>query len=70
MLKQCEDTEQIMVVNNREDLANKERLYISLIKGYLPDLTTIKEKTKEVVKGTGATSVKDMKKVLEGKCHP
>jgi uncharacterized protein YqeY len=65
MLKSSEDTEKVMKSHNRQDLVEKEQISINVIKSYLPDLVPIKEKTAQVVKESGATSVKDMKKVME-----
>lgn len=67
MAKQRRDSLEIYQKENREDLAVKEREELEVIERYLPaqmDDATLELKVKEVIAQTGATSMKDMGKVM------
>ena len=68
LIKQRKEAAEQFEKGNRQDLAQKERLEISIIEGYLPaalssgDLATV---VQTVVKETGASSLKDMGQVMK-----
>ena len=68
LIKQRKEAVEQFEKGNRQDLAQKERLEISIIEGYLPaalssgDLATV---VQTVVKETGASSLKDMGQVMK-----
>lgn len=67
LIKQRKDSLEIFEKQNREDLAVKEREEIEVISKYLPVQLSIEEleqKIKEIVEQTGASSMKDMGKVM------
>lgn len=67
LIKQRKDSLEIYEKQNREDLAVKEREEIEVISKYLPVQLSTEElelKIKEIVEQTGATSMKDMGKVM------
>lgn len=67
LLKQRKDSLEIYVKQNREDLAVIEREEIAVIEKYLPQALSseeIEENIKQIIKETGAESMKDMGKVM------
>ena len=67
LIKQRKDSLEIFEKQNREDLAVKEREEIEVISKYLPEqmsLEELEQKIKEIVEQTGASSMKDMGKVM------
>lgn len=68
LIKQRKEAAEQFEKGNRQDLAQKERLEISIIEGYLPaalsseDLATV---VQTVIKETGASSLKDMGQVMK-----
>lgn len=67
MLKQREESRDIYLQNGREDLAKVESEDIAVIKEFLPKQLTAEELEaiiKEVIAEVGATSAKDMGKVM------
>jgi uncharacterized protein YqeY len=67
LVKQRKDSEQIYLKEGREDLAAKEAEEIEVIQRYLPEQMSDEELEKEVkaiVEEVGATSMKDMGKVM------
>lgn len=67
LIKQRKDSLEIFEKQNREDLAIKEREEIEVISKYLPEqlsLEELEQKIKEIVTQTGASSMKDMGKVM------
>jgi len=67
LLKQRKDSLEIYVKQNREDLAVIEREEIAVIEKYLPQALRndeIEENIKQIIKETGAESMKDMGKVM------
>ena len=67
MIKQRKDSAQIYVDQGREDLAKVEQEEIAVIEKYLPEQMSAAE-LEEIIKGivaqTGASSMKDMGKVM------
>jgi len=66
-LKQREDAKVQFADAGREDLVDKENVEIAIIKAYLPeplDDTELEATLKEVITTVGATSMKDMGKVM------
>ncbi len=66
-LKQREDAKTQFADAGREDLVEKEKVEIAIIKAYLPepmDDAELETVLKEVVASTGAQSMKDMGKVM------
>ena len=66
-LKQREDAKVQFTDAGREDLVDKENVEIAIIKAYLPeplDDTELEATLKEVITTVGATSMKDMGKVM------
>lgn len=67
LVKQRKDSQQIYLKEGREDLAAKEAEEIEVIQRYLPEQMSDEELEKEVkaiVEEVGATSMKDMGKVM------
>lgn len=68
MCKEREETAEIYLANGRNDLANKELDEKKIISEYLPKQAT-KEEVESIVKSiiceVGATSIKDMGKVMK-----
>ena len=67
LIKQRKDSLEIYEKQNREDLAVKEREEISVIGKYLPEQMSIEEletALKEIISQTGASSMKDMGKIM------
>ncbi len=67
LLKQRQDSFDIYTKQNREDLANTEKEEIDVLMRYLPkQLTTdeLKEEIQSIIQQTGATSMKEMGKVI------
>ena len=67
MIKQRNESIKIYVQGNRQDLADKEQSEIDVIMRFLPKQFTAEETEnaiKSVIAATGATSVKDMGKVM------
>jgi len=66
-LKQREDAKTQFADAGREDLVAKEEAEIALVKSYLPEPMSdeeLEEILKEIIAATGATSMKDMGKVM------
>jgi len=66
-LKQREDAKVQFKDAGREDLVEKENVEIAIIQAYLPepmDDTELKDTLKEVIATVGATSMKEMGKVM------
>jgi len=67
LVKQRRESADIYAAAGREDLASKERFEASIIEKYLPRQLSeeeITEKIKQIIAQTGATSIKDMGKVM------
>ncbi|MBK3516454.1 GatB/YqeY domain-containing protein [Carboxylicivirga marina] len=67
MVKQRKDAAELFKSQNREDLAEKELAEIEAINVYLPKQLTQKELTpivKEIIEKVGASSMKEMGKVM------
>jgi len=67
LIKQRKDSLEIYNKQNREDLAVKEREEIEVIEKYLPEQMSSEEletALKEIINKTGATSMKDMGKIM------
>lgn len=67
MIKQRNDSIKMYVEGNREDLAAKERKEISVIERFLPKQMSdaeIETAIKGIIADTGASSMKDMGKVM------
>src|SRR5882757_2886765 len=67
MIKQRKESLTQFQAGNRQDLADKEAAEITLLQGYLPSQLSDAELDaliKEAIAATGATSVKDMGKVM------
>ena len=67
MIKQRRDSVEQFVAGNRQDLADKELGEIAIIEAYMPKQMDAAEMTAAVAKAiadTGATSIKDMGKVM------
>ncbi len=67
MIKSRQESLDIYEKNNRPDLADKERFEIAVISGYLPSQLSeaeVAEAVKAAVAELGATSIKDMGKVV------
>lgn len=67
MIKQREDSMTAFVVGNRPELADAERAEIEVIREFMPrqmSAEDAKAAIAEIVKETGASSVKDMGKVM------
>jgi len=67
LVKQRQDSLDIFEKQDREDLAVKEREEIAVLQNYLPQQLSEEEITpiiQELIKKTGATSMKDMGKIM------
>lgn len=67
LVKQGKDSAQIYVGQNRQDLADAELAQVKIIEAYLPQQMSAEEleaKIKEIIAQVGATSPKDMGKVM------
>ncbi len=67
LVKQRRETAEIYAAQNRKDLADAEIFQADVIQKYLPEQMSDKELTqiiKDIILETGATSVKDMGKVM------
>ena len=67
MIKQREDSMTAFVVGNRPELADAERAEIEVIREFMPrqmSAEDAKAAISEIVKETGATSMKDMGKIM------
>lgn len=67
LCKQGKDTAALYVEQNRQDLADDELAQVSVLEEYLPKQLTAEEletALKEIIAATGATSGKDMGKVM------
>jgi uncharacterized protein YqeY len=67
MIKQRKESLEAFKAGNRQDLADKESSEITLLQGYLPSQLSgaeIDALIAEAVAATGATSIKDMGKVM------
>lgn len=67
MIKQREDSMTAFVVGNRPELADAERAEIEIIREFMPRQMSeedAKAAIAEIVKETGATSMKDMGKIM------
>jgi hypothetical protein len=67
LVKQRRESAEIYKAANREDLAKKELFEASIIEKYLPQQLSeeeVTEKVKAIIAQTGASSVKDMGKVM------
>ncbi|MEZ4827313.1 MAG: GatB/YqeY domain-containing protein [Bacteroidia bacterium] len=65
--KQRKDSLEQFVANNREDLAEKEREELAIIEKYLPQPLSTEALTaaiQAIITQTGATTIKDMGKVM------
>jgi uncharacterized protein YqeY len=68
LIKQRKEAAEQFEKGNRQDLAEKERLEISIIEGYLPAALSSEELSnlvQTVIKDSGATSLKDMGQVMK-----
>ncbi len=69
LIKQRKDSVEQFTKGGRLDLANKESAEINIIEEYLPKAVADEEigpVVDEVIRETGATSIKDMGKVMKG----
>ncbi len=67
LVKQRKETAEIYISQNRKELADTELFQAEIIQQYLPkqmDINDIKEIVKTVINEVGATSIKDMGKVM------
>lgn len=67
MVKQRKESAQIYIDQNRQDLADVELLQAAVIEEFLPKQMNDEELTahvKQIIEQTGATSMKDMGKVM------
>ena len=67
MIKQRSESIELYKKNNRKDLQDIEELEVSIISQYLPKQISEEETKKickDVIKSTGANSIKDMGKVM------
>lgn len=67
LVKQRRETAEIYIAQNRKELADIEIFQADIIQQYLPkqmDISEIKEIVRSVIAEVGATSVKDMGKVM------
>ena len=67
MIKQRSESIELYKKNNRKDLQDIEEQEVDVISQYLPSQISEEETVKiceEVIKSTGATSIKDMGKVM------
>lgn len=67
LVKQGKDTAALYVSQNRQDLADDELAQVAVIESYLPKMMTeseLEEAVKSIIAQVGATSMKDMGKVM------
>jgi uncharacterized protein len=67
MIKQRKESLEQFTAGNRQDLADKEAAEITLVQGYMPSQLSAAELDaliNEAVAATGASSIKDMGKVM------
>ena len=67
LAKQGKETAQTYIANNRQDLADQELGQVAILEEYLPKQLSeeeITEKVKAIIAETGASSMKDMGKVM------
>ena len=67
LVKQRRDSAEIYVAQNRQDLAEEELFQLSIIEAYLPKMMSddeIRDEIKRIVTESGATSMKDMGKIM------
>ena len=67
LVKQRKDSQEIYIKEGREDLAAKEAEEIEVIQKYLPEQMsdeTLEKEVKAIIEEVGATSMKDMGKVM------
>lgn len=67
LVKQRNDSAELYEKEGRQDLADKERLEMEVIKKYLPEQmseTEIEAEVKSIIAETGASSMKDMGRVM------
>lgn len=67
LVKQRREAANIYMENGRQDLADEELYQLSIIEKYLPqqlDEIEIKAKVEEIISRLGASSIKDMGKVM------
>lgn len=67
LIKQRKDSLEIFEKENREELAQKEREEITVIQKFLPEQMgeeEIRKVVQDIISSTGATSIKDMGKVM------
>lgn len=67
LIKQRKEAAEQFTSNNRNELAEKELAQAEVIQGFLPQQLSAEEleaKIKEIIAQTGATSAKDMGKVM------
>ncbi len=67
LVKQCADAEKQFIEGNRQDLADKERANIEVMERYLPEKLSdeeVDQLIKEAIAESGASSMKDMGKVM------
>ncbi|MDO9512650.1 MAG: GatB/YqeY domain-containing protein [Bacteroidales bacterium] len=67
LVKQRRDSAEIFIQQNRQDLADDELFQLSIIEAYLPQQLSpeeIKTTVEKIIVQTGASSIKDMGKVM------
>lgn len=67
LAKQGHDAADLYVAQNRQDLADAELAQVKVIESYLPQPMSVKEievAVKEIIAQTGASSIKEMGKVM------
>lgn len=67
LAKQGEESADLYTKNNRQDLADEELAQVSVIKSYLPQPLSeeeIEAQVKDIIAQTGATSMKEMGRVM------
>jgi len=67
LVKQCKESAEIYVTQNRTDLAEVENFQAQIIESYLPAQLSeeeLRNKIQEIISQLGATNAKDMGKVM------
>jgi uncharacterized protein YqeY len=67
LVKQRRDSAEIFATQNRQDLADEELYQLSIIETYLPAMLSddeVRAEVKRIITESGATSMKDMGKVM------
>ena len=64
LAKQGKDTAALYVEQGRQDLADEELAQVEVISRYLPKQLSAEELEQEIIAAVGATSAKDMGKVM------